>query len=582
MALDKQVQIYGIDTGNFYTNREARLHWKNHKIKLEKRNLKDKLKEINKKIDEYDSDDKTELEHLLDTRDKIDGLLEFKNKQINKSKQDLLLLLSNKTNENIKTNGRHHVRILNENSVSSKNIISVFDSSLIRIIGLEYDKFTDAFMVIQVYYFDMIKDLIFNGFEYQGEKYIYFTSSAGQIRTKKVVFIKESLWQKHEKTIMCGLTIDAINAKGGNNPNKHLAYMALTNSATDEWEDFDIDKTIVVKDYETNVSGVYDLVDDIDYSIKRINGLVPIPHTDGAGMMLPSLGKNRMVRLPWIKGLLGCFDFVEFIKENNCSPIIEDIYGQKHNIIEEDIQIIFTASQFKMSKYYKDWNEYKEYFKKYKCSAGYTKMEEDKIKDAKINYQMLQTLTDFDEQDVLDIALSSIDKLNTLTSSVDNMKKAFGVTPYNSNMTYLQKSILLYPNLMNDEYLKSVLRDIKNSLIKKYKSGKLEVKGKYTFILPDFYSACEYWFMGIENPKGLLEDGEVYCSLFRKDSELDCLRSPHLYKEHAVRYNVAYYDDNMSDKEKERLDKLDKWFTTKAVYTSCKDMISKILQFDNH
>ena len=358
--------------------------------------------------------------------------------------------------------------------------------------------------------------------------------------------------------------------------------MALTNSATDEWEDFDIDKTIVIKDYETNVSGVYDLVDDIDYSIKRINGLVPIPHTDGAGMMLPSLGKNRMVRLPWIKGLLGCFDFVEFIKENNCSPIIEDIYGQKHNIIKEDIQIIFTASQFKMSKYYKDWNEYKEYFKKYKCSAGYTKMEEDKIKDAKINYQMLQTLTDFDEQDVLDIAQSSINRINTLSSSVDNMKKAFGVTPYNSNMTYLQKSILLYPNLMNDEYLKSVLRDIKNSLIKKYKSGKLEVKGKYTFILPDFYSACEYWFMGIENPKGLLEDGEVYCSLFRKDSELDCLRSPHLYKEHAVRYNVAYYDDNMSDKEKERLDKLDKWFTTKAVYTSCKDMISKILQFDNH
>lgn len=219
MALDKQVQIYGIDTGNFYTNREARLHWKNHKIKLEKRNLKDKLKEINKKIDEYDSDNEIELEHLIDTRDKIDGLLEFKNKQINKSKQDLLLLLSNKTNENIKTNGRHHVRTLNENSVSSKNIISVFDSSLIRIIGLEYDKFTDDFMVIQVYYFDMIKDLIFNGFEYQGEKYIYFTSSAGQIRTKKVVFIKESLWQKHEKTIMCGLTIDAINAKGGNNPN---------------------------------------------------------------------------------------------------------------------------------------------------------------------------------------------------------------------------------------------------------------------------------------------------------------------------------------------------------------------------
>ena len=68
---------------------------------------------------------------------------------------------------------------------------------------------------------------------------------------------------------MCGLTIDSINQKGGNNPNKHLAYMALTNSATDIWNEFDIDKTIVIDDFETNVYGTYDLVDDIDYSIKQ-------------------------------------------------------------------------------------------------------------------------------------------------------------------------------------------------------------------------------------------------------------------------------------------------------------------------
>ena len=37
--------------------------------------------------------------------------------------------------------------------------------------------------------------------------------------SKKTVFIKESLWNKYENTLMCGLTIDIINAKGGNNPN---------------------------------------------------------------------------------------------------------------------------------------------------------------------------------------------------------------------------------------------------------------------------------------------------------------------------------------------------------------------------
>lgn len=360
--------------------------------------------------------------------------------------------------------------------------------------------------------------------------------------------------------------------------------MALANSATDEWKGFNIDKTIVIDDFETNVYGTYDLIDEVDYSITRTTDYVPIPHTDGAGMILPcafgEIQRNKMVRLPWIKGLLGVFDYIEFIRENNCSPIIKDIYGIEHNIIEEDIQVIFTASQFKMSKYYSNYNEYKKYFKQYNCSAGYTNVEEERIKDAKINYQMLQTLTDFEENDVIEIAQKSIDKLNSLGSSVKNMKEAFGVTPYNQNMSYIQQAIDIYPNLLNDEYLKIRLRDIKNSLVKKYKSGKLEVKGKYTFILPDFYGACEYWFMGIKNPNGLLEDGEVYCSLFRKSKELDCLRSPHLYKEHPIRLNTAYYDSNMTEKQKERLDKLNKWFVTKGVYTSCKDMISRILQFD--
>lgn len=586
--LDKQVQIYGIDTGNFYSNREARLHWKNHKIKLEKRNLKTELNNNLKQISElYDNEEienkEQKLQELRDRNLDIEEWLKYKNEQIKKSKQDLLNILSNKTNENEKTNGKHHIRILNEDTLSDSNIISVFDSSLTRVMGLKHDEFTDAFMVIQVYYYDMIKDLIFHGFEYRNEKYIYFTSSAGQIRTKKTVFIKENLWNKYEKTLMCGLTIDSINAKGGNNPNKHLAYMALANSATDEWEGFDIDKTIVIDDFETDVYGTYDLIDEADYSIKRTTDYVPIPHTDGAGMILPcafgEVQHNKMVRLPWIKGLLGVFDYVEFIRENNCSPIIKDIYGIQHNVIDEDIQVIFTASQFKMYKFFNNWNEYKTNFKKYNCSAGYTNVESSRIKDATINYQMLQTLTNFEDNDVVEIAQKSIDKLNSLGSSVKNMKEAFGVTPYNQNMTYLQQAIDIYPNLLNDEYLKSVLREIKKSLIKKYKSGKLEVKGKYTFILPDLYGACEYWFMGIKNPNGLLKDGEVYCSLFKRSKELDCLRSPHLYKEHAVRQNVAYCDD-IVEEERIRLDKLSKWFNTKAVYTSCHDLISKLLMFD--
>lgn len=607
--LDKQIQILSVDTGNFYSNREAYLHWLNHKIRVERnqlingevvKNLDGRvkrtivgLKEIENKINEYGvnittlelasksengflefGENQEELFGLYDTYCYLKHLIDLKNKKIKEVKNSLLKLLSNKIDENIKSNGKHHIRNLQENKVSSKNVISVFDSSFTRTIGAKQDELCEDFMVVQVYYFDVIKDLIYYGFTYKGEKYIYFTSSAGQIRTKKTVFIKESVWKKYEKTIMCGLTIDEINRRGGNNPNKHLAYMALANSATDVWEEFDINKAIVIDDFETNVFGTYDLVDDTDYSIKRVSDYVPIPHTDGAGMMLPCMGKNRMVRLPWIKGLLGVFDFVKFIQVNNCSPIIKDIYGVEHNVIAEDIQVIFTKSQFKMYKYYDSWEQYKDFYRMYNCTTGYTNIEEDRIKDASINYQMLQTLTDVSDEEILKIAVSSINRLNKISSSVEDIQFAFGVSPYNLDKTAFQKSIELYPDLLNDEYVKSQLRDIKDSMIKKFKSGKLRVYGKYTFLLPDFYAACEYWFMGVEEPKGLLDDGEVFCWLFRKSDKLDCLRSPHLYREHAVRNNIA------CGKYDERQMKLREWYCTDAVYTSCHDLISKVLQFD--
>ena len=628
MALDVQVHILSVDTGNFYSNREAYLHWLNHKLRVERNNLKNREEEIIEILSkcglenedlksilsqEYDYDLQPwgyemspTLSELGNEYCKIKELIKLKNEKIKNSKERLLNLLSNKVEANTVTNGKHHIRELRNLNPSGKKedvfkytnepfndkkIISVFDSAFTRMIGAKQDELTEDFMVIQVYYFDIIKDLIYNGFMYKGEKYIYFTSSAGQIRTKKTVFVKESVWKKYEKTIMCGLTIDSINEKGGNNPNKHLAYMALTNSATDVWEEFDIDKSIVINDFETNVFGTYDLVDDEDYTVKRISDYVPIEHTDGAGMMLPCMGKNRMVRLPWIKGLLGSFDYVKFIKKYNCSPIIKDIYGKEHNIIEEDIQIIFTKSQFKMWKYYDSWNQYKEFYKHYGCAAGYTNMEEDKIKDATINYQMLQTLTDITDEEVDEIIKSSQEKIDNICT-FNGMKRAFGITPYNDNMNYLQQAINLYPDLMNDEYIKITLREIKNSMIKRFKSGSLSVRGKYTFLLPDFYAACQHWFMGIENPEGLLKDGEVFCWLFRKDEKLDCLRSPHLYKEHAIRKNLACaYDKNGIDKngktklkinesKKEKRDEIRRWFGTDAIYTSSHDLISKILQFD--
>lgn len=615
MALDKQIHVHSVDTGHFYTKKEKALHNKNMYIRQERAVIHNKLKDLEKQAkkngftDQQIKEVKTSYMHRQDvieiikdknfkelkwSNDVLDQIRYWSTIKSHKSfaatciKEKLLLRLERKVNTNIYLVKHNHkdkvnVRCFYEKDLNDTNTVSLFESFLSRTIQAETNMLCEDLVIVQVYYFDIFKDLCFHGMNYCDKngvitKYRYFTSSAGQIRTKKAVFIKEDTWQQYQKTLMCGLTIDRINddKHKGNNVNKHLAYLALTNSATDLWEDFDIDKSIVVDDMETMVSGLFDSIDDKTYEIKRVSSSVPIPHMDGCGMADPSvLNTNAMVRIPWIKGLLGKFDYIKLIKEKGWSPIITDIYGKEYNVIEEDIRIIFTKSQFKMWKYYDSWEEYKKYYHEFGCTAGLCNVEEEYIKDASINYQMLQTLTDITDDEIKKLSKRSVKKITTLCDSVEHMQRVLGITPYNNKMTPFQEAVKIYPNLLNDTYAKDTIRDIKNSMLKKYRSGKLDIYGKYTFLIPDLYAVCEYYFGHIENPKGLLDDHEVYCKMFHKNDKLDCLRSPHLYKEHAVRFNIAY------DTYKERKDEISKWFTTNALYTSVHDLISRILQFDN-
>lgn len=593
--LDMQITILSVDTGNFYSNREARIHRLLHKLKTEKGELKeqcDKLysavrenNDITKKkislvksgkvdIDSFNPEIKEAIQKICF----IENLLKIKNKKIDFNKKKLLSIIDSKVeSKNIRSLRNIHpagdkdsIFAHEKEMFSDSRKINIFESNATRTIGAKADEFCDDLIVVQIYYFGIAKDIILNGFLYNGEKYIYYTSSAGQIRLKKAVFIKESTWNKIQKSIMCGLTVDAINKKGGCNTNKYLAYLALPNSATDDWEEFDIEKVIVVKDFENAVHDTVDFINESSYTVERKDMDVPITQTDGCGMILPfAFGKrqkNKMIRMPWVKGLLGVFDFVEFIKENKCTGIIEDIYGKQHDIITEGIEVILTESQFKMYKYYSSWEEYKSWFHLYNCKVGFTNEEEEHIKDATINYQMLQSLTDFTEEELRKVVSKSNESLQSL-NTLFGIKNAFGVTPYNKNKTTLQEAIHLYPNLINDCYIKEKIRDIKNSLLKKYRSGALAVDGKYTFILPDLYAVCEYWFLKKKNPSGILKRNEVYCNLFPNSEKLDCLRSPHLYKEHCVKKNMAAFSKN-------------KWFSTNALYISCDDMISKVIQCD--
>lgn len=333
MGLSKQTHLYAIDTSAFYFSDEEEIH---------KRLLK--LYSLRKKItiwmDKIEEDKKTKhpieysIEELNLWKKEINNL-------IKQEKEKLTELLDSRLKDT-------EPRKLNPEALRDKNIISLFESALTRALGIKTNELTTSIMIISVFFFQVFENLVKNGFTYNGDKYIFLTASAGQIRQKKAMFIRLDDYNKIEQTIMCGLTIDEINEKGGMNQNKFCSYLALMSSATEPWDDFDIDKSIVVDDFETEVYGEVDYIDYNTYEITRKKMKVPIPVMDGAGLIRN--GATRMVRLSWIKGLLIEFPFDEFIKEKcpNGKCIVTDIYGEEHDILGEDIQYIFTKSQFKL------------------------------------------------------------------------------------------------------------------------------------------------------------------------------------------------------------------------------------------
>lgn len=452
--------------------------------------------------------------------------------------------------------------------------IAEFASEASRAMGLAHNEITFDKIIVKWKSLDILEQIVLDGFIMPiitedgtiiEKKYRFLTASAGQLRTDKLQFISEDMWPRIQKRQECGMDWNAINKKGGMNVNKLMAYTALSCSATDDWPDMDIDKCIVIKDFEAPVTGMMKYIKP-DYSSEIGIQTVQINHCDGIGMMLPSVSKsNFMVRQPYIKGQLTSFDYLKFCKVNNVEPKLTDRWGTEHDLIKEDIRIIFTESQFKQAKYYDDWDHYKRCFKECGCTMNRTNFEEDYIPDTTINYQMLQTLEDFTDEEIQIFTQKTHDRIQNIAQDQETMLRVLHAEA-GSTDPYCQ-ALRMYPALLRDAYARESLKAIKKRWLYDAKSGRIKCRNKRLFAIPDMYAACEYWFQGIKEPQGLLQDGQIACKVYQNYDKADVLRSPHLYMEHAVRtitHDPAIYE----------------WFYTNGVYTSCHDLISRIQQFD--
>lgn len=283
----------------------------------------------------------------------LNDILE-KNKEIDRSlRRDALYTYS-------KTAGK-------EINKSSK-VVSLFESSFTRALQLDSENVNESVVIVKGFHYIVLENLIKKGFKYNNEEYKFFSSSSGQMKNKKCVFVKKSLLETElvnangekytiEDRLMCGLSVDRINntvfKKGdkeerGININKFLAYLSLQNTATTKWEDFDINKVVVCPDLEIDVTDKVEFIDRDTYKIsKPEDKTLPMNVSDGVGLILPKMSKkNFQFRINWGKGLLSPWDFQAQAKKLGKYEIT-DVWGKTHHIINDDVQIILSASQLK-------------------------------------------------------------------------------------------------------------------------------------------------------------------------------------------------------------------------------------------
>lgn len=427
---------------------------------------------------------------------------------------------------------------------------------------------------------EILRQIIDRGLDIGEQHYIFFSSTTNQMKRGESILINEEFYNAHEQEITMGLTDDVVNKRGGCNTGKRLAYngLLMSTSFIPDGYEINIDNCLVVPDFKTIVN---EEVECIDHDDNGITGMgvrkdnVEIPQTDGAGMFLPGvLPATAQIRCGHVKGCIFPFDFMKFLRLKSVegvkpSPIIRDIWGAEHNVIEENIKVLLTGSQVKMWSYYDSWDEFKQVFKKCGKKIAINKFADTKPKGyAKSSYQFIQTLSSekLSDDKIEALCADTLEYLNVLKTDANKIAEIL-------SEPYLSDAIRAYPNLIQDNYVQKKLENKFRSERKDACGNKLILKDSlYSYICPDLYAFCEWLFCGIENPKGIVPRNYVYNGFYNDKGydKVDCLRSPHLYMEHGIR-NLVKGDELELCKE---------WFCGYDTVVSSHDLLCRVLQFD--
>jgi len=358
------------------------------------------------------------------------------------------------------------------------------------------------------------KKSVKDGIIINGKKYVRLMAGAGHLRRKTVLFVRSDLQER-----LLGIFENGINKNKPINMSKFGAYMGMFSSAGRRVRE---PRYVVVKDLEMvrNNDLVHFVDADNHVSEKRMN--VSLNVFDGMGLVSTHMAKlwtedldlnhdaiQFLIRAPYIKGLLVSFPFHLLANERGISSIT-DIYGTPHNI--EDVDVILTESQFKMSGYYSSIEEHQTNSRGNNLNWYVTRTNPAVEKSNFFtSYQYLQVLkNDVDIGNLTKDTIRYIEDVGGLhpdTSLIyftgDNTREDMDFSRIDNHQL---KLLALNKKTAQDPYVRKYIIRTLNRKIKESYTGKIMVEGHYSFMMADPYALAEH-SMGLP-VKGLLNEGQ--------------------------------------------------------------------------
>lgn len=417
------------------------------------------------------------------------------------------------------------------------------------------------------------KKIIKDGLYINGYRYVRLMCSAGQARVNTVILIREDFEAEVKRRLKCGAKEVKITK------NKYNAYFALSSSST-----YLIPKpnVLLINDCERTMEKDVDWIEKIPQDEKSplsnnervitTKKELEFNFFDGCGAVSVEFAQKVAVELDidyipsafcvrcaYVKGMVFVIDFKKFAQENNIYHV-NDLYGNSQKI--EDIDIILTKSQFKLYNAYDSIEDYDRLCKENHFLWGVTKLTP-KYDDNffRSNYQFCQAIDLRKEEDVEELCQPTVDWLNGVANNDVNYTLLYLLgklcdnpdTDFSNIMNLtsdnIAKALLLNPDMINEEYIKSTITYSINKKIRESYLGKLILNGNFSVMIPDMYAFMQHAF-GME-VTGALKEFEHYSNFWNKRGKKDvvAMRSPLTWRSEVNKLNLI--NNELTDK----------WFT---------------------